>query len=202
MYKNVCTCLLLRRYLHRFSPVADVDVIQAAHIVTGLVSICTVPPHLAPGRRCYIKTPENCEKYKCTVWKILHVYLCVCVCVPVVLATMLRSVWTDSISCVCCLCRAVLLVLATLSRLSKDSMAAIWVLMTDWARKKFHCCLSIFCFLVLHLHRLENVLFCSLLWLFTFNDLTVLQILTFLVMFDFPSPRQPRLQQWNHHLRA
>lgn len=62
-----CTCLLLRRYLHRFSPVADVDVIQAAHIVTGLVSICTVPPHLAPGRRCYIKTPEDCEKYKCTV---------------------------------------------------------------------------------------------------------------------------------------
>lgn len=59
--------MLLRRYLHRFSPVADVDVIQTAHIVTGLVSICTVPPHLAPGRRCYIKTPEDCEKYKCTV---------------------------------------------------------------------------------------------------------------------------------------
>lgn len=49
----------------------------------------------------------------------------VCVCVPVVVATMLMSVWTDSISWACCLCRAVLLLLATLSCRSKDSMAAI-----------------------------------------------------------------------------
>lgn len=38
-------------YLHGLGTVADVDVIQAADGVTGLVNICTVPPHLALGRR-------------------------------------------------------------------------------------------------------------------------------------------------------
>lgn len=37
-------------YLHGFGAVADVDVIQAADGVTGLVNICTVPPHLALRR--------------------------------------------------------------------------------------------------------------------------------------------------------
>lgn len=64
-------------------------------------------------------------------------------CVPVVVATMLMSVWTDSISCACCLCRAVLLLLATLSCLSKASMAAIWVLTTDW-ETNIHSCWTTF----------------------------------------------------------
>lgn len=63
--------------------------------------------------------------------------------VPVVVATMLMSVWTDSISCACCLCRAVLLLLATLSCLSKASMAAIWVLTTDW-ETNIHSCWTTF----------------------------------------------------------
>ena len=62
---------------------------------------------------------------------------------PVVVATMLMSVWTDSISCACCLCRAVLLLLATLSCLSKASMAAIWVLTTDW-ETNIHSCWTTF----------------------------------------------------------
>lgn len=38
-------------YLHRFRAVADVDVIQTADRVSGLVNICTVPPHLDLWRR-------------------------------------------------------------------------------------------------------------------------------------------------------
>lgn len=33
-------------YLHRLRAVADVDVIQTADRVTGLVNICAVPPQL------------------------------------------------------------------------------------------------------------------------------------------------------------
>ncbi len=40
-------CLL---YRHRFRSVPDVDVIETTDGVTGLVSICTVPPHVAARR--------------------------------------------------------------------------------------------------------------------------------------------------------
>lgn len=76
-------------------------------------------------------------------WKLLRANKNMSECVPVVVATMLMSVWTDSISCACCLCRAVLLLLATLSCLSKASMAAIWVLTTDW-ETNIHSCWTTF----------------------------------------------------------
>lgn len=55
------TCGSGQSYLHRFRPVPDIDVIQTADRVTGLVNICAVPPHVVLRRRPW-KQPQRKSK--------------------------------------------------------------------------------------------------------------------------------------------